>query len=199
MARGGQGSTHKGTVGREYTFNGAGAAMQGTGAMARAFQGFDVTVLPNPLLYMLPRSLWDNLKQFSGLTAAWVPLAASASTPVNTSVPNDCIFVILSLQATVRDAATGLTVVTASPFTIQVQDQGSNVNLFDQPTDFLNVVGTGASPCYLSLPRIVKKGATLATTITNLDTVNAFNIRLVFGGFKVFGMKLNPADGFDNY
>lgn len=145
------------------------------------------SLLPNPFLYTLPRTLWDKVKEFFGYTANFTGvnvLTASGNVTVQTVVQNDSAFILLGIGGTVTstDEATRLTYV---PQTIQIQDQTAGKNLFDQATHFMNVVGTAGEPFYFAIPKLVQPGATLSTTLNNLEAT-ARNVRLTFYGFKVY-------------
>jgi len=147
------------------------------------------TLLPNPFLYTLPRPLWNKAKDFFGYTVNFTGtniLAASASLTLPTTVQNDSAFVIIAAVATVTDS-TDAVQVTFVPETVQIQDQAQGRTFFDSPTHFMNVFGTAQQPAFWTLPRLVKAGSTLATTLQNLEAV-ARNVRITYLGFKVFNM-----------
>lgn len=145
------------------------------------------TLLPNPFLYTLPRPLWGKLKDFFGYTVNFTGtniLAASATQTLQTVIQNDSAFIIIAANAVVTDAA-DTTQITFVPQTVQIQDQSAGRNFFDAPTHYHNVYGTAQQPAYWTLPRLVKAGSIISTTLANLEAF-ARNVRITYLGFKVF-------------
>lgn len=147
------------------------------------------TLLPNPFLYTLPQELWDKAKDQFAYTANFLPVAAGGALTVQTNIQSDSAFIICSAVAVVTNTAETARQAFFSA-TVQIQDQTSGRNFFDQPTHFHNVFGTAEQPAWWQIPRLVYPASTLSTTIQNLDTVNARNARVLFLGFKVFGIKV---------
>lgn len=157
------------------------------GIMRGAVSPSSASLLPNPFLYTLPRSLWGKVKDFFGYTVNFTGtniLAASTSQSLQTTVQNDSAFIIIAALATVTDS-TDATRLTFVPQTVQIQDQSAGRNFFDAATHYHNVFGTAEAPAYWTLPRLVKAGSTLTTTLNNLEAT-ARNVRIVYLGFKVF-------------
>lgn len=155
-------------------------------AVQRSETGYGAaSLLPNPYLFTLPRSLWARYKEFSYYTAEYLPLAASAAgQPFATNIDQSSHFAIFGAIATVRDT-TNATILANVPQTVQIQDGGTNTNLFDRATDFMNVFGTAQQPNYWAMPRIIRAGSTLTTFLTNLEAT-ARNVRLVYLGVRIY-------------
>jgi hypothetical protein len=147
------------------------------------------TLLPNPFLYTLPEELWDKAKDQFGYTANFLPVPANGTLTVQTNIQSDSAFIIVSAVATVTNTAETQRQAFASAL-VQIQDQTSGRNFYDQPTHFHNVFGTAEQPAWWQIPRLVYPSSTLSTTIQNLDTANARNFRVLYLGFKVFGIKV---------
>lgn len=158
-----------------------------TGIMRANVAPSAASLLPNPFLYTLPRVLWGKVKDFFGYTVNFTGtniLAASATQTLQTTIQNDSAFVIIAAVAVVTDSA-DTTQITFVPQTVQIQDQSAGRNFFDSATHFHNVYGTAQAPAYWTLPRLVKAGATLSTTLANLEAF-ARNVRISYLGFKIF-------------
>jgi hypothetical protein len=74
--------------------------------------------------------------------------------------------------------------------TIQVNDQGSNRNLFNTPPPIATVAGTGQFPYRLVHPRLFTRGTTITVTFTNYSGAGAVdytNLYVNLHGFKIYG------------
>jgi len=150
------------------------------------------SLLPNPFLYTLPEVLWNKVKEFFVYSAQFVgptALGASATQTVQTVVQNDSAFVLLAITG-ICTSTDESTLVTFVPELLQIQDQTAGRNIFDQSQHYMNVVGTAGEPAFLTLPKLVKPGATLTTTLQNLEAT-ARHVRLSYVGFKVFNQVIS--------
>lgn len=146
----------------------------------------------DPLVARLPRTLQRSQFIPFSYTAPFVTafvLAASATVTFPVNVANDADFVVVTITGTVTstDESTRLTYV---PQLIQVTDNGSQTTFFDNPTHYMNVVGTAELPKYLEWPKVIKAGSTMSVTLQNLEAV-ARNVRLAFNGMKAYPMQSN--------
>lgn len=148
------------------------------------------SLLANPFLYTLPFELWNKVKEPWEPVVNITPLAASLAQSGDFKVDGATWFCILGAVATVRDT-TNATILTNVPQLVQIQDQTQNLNFYSQPTDFMNVFGTGQEPAWWSLPRIINPAGTVQVTLTNLEAT-ARNVRITFKGFKIYNRDLTP-------
>jgi len=72
-------------------------------------------------------------------------------------------------------------------FLVTLTDSGSGRNLMDGAVPLDTIFGTAIRPYYLAHPKILDPASQFTATVQNLDTVNARRLRLVFGGYKIFG------------
>ena len=69
---------------------------------------------------------------------------------------------------------------------IQITDTGSGRQLMSNPIPIPSLFGDGKLPFILPNPRIFLKNTTLQIGYTNFDTVNPYDIRLAFIGYKIY-------------
>lgn len=147
------------------------------------------SLLPNPFMYTLPQELWDKAKDEFAYVANFLPIGAGAALSVPTQIQADSAFVIVAAAAVVTNVAETARQAFFSA-TVQIQDQTSGRNFFDQATHFHNVYGTAEQPAWWAIPRLVYPSSTITTAIQNLDAVNARNVRCIYYGFKVFNVRV---------
>lgn len=73
-----------------------------------------------------------------------------------------------------------------APQVIQLSDSGSGRDLSNFPVAITSLFGTGERPFIWSKPKVLDPNSTFSARIQNL-VATAFNIRLAFHGFKIFG------------
>jgi hypothetical protein len=159
-------------------------------AVDRALNGQYASLLPNPFMLTLPRSLWGNLKDYFAYTATFNPIAATSTTPVQTNINRDAAFVIIAAMATVTDSPADTTRLAFFPATVQIRDEGAGVNFYDQATHFSNVFGTAEAPAYWPIPKLLQPGSTITTTLQNIGA-NAQVVRIAYLGFKIYDKVTN--------
>lgn len=72
--------------------------------------------------------------------------------------------------------------------TVQINDQGSNRNLFNSPLPIAAMAGFGNEPYRLVHPRLFTRGTTVTLTFGNYSTTeNYTNLYILLHGFKVYG------------
>lgn len=120
-------------------------------------------------------------------SALFNPLAANATTPVNTSIQADSAFVIRYVNATAFDLQ--FNQIPVPHATMTLFDSGSGRNLQDQPIHLGNWTGGrnngGAQPFIWPEPKLISGSSVIVTTLANL-TPTAMRIDVAFVGFKVF-------------
>lgn len=133
----------------------------------------------------VPVEMRGRQKQFYAYQAIFNTIAAGATAPISTSIDNDSDFLVLGLNATGTDT-TQLIALAFLPFLIQLQYTGAGSTFFQTADHLENVAGSAQLPGLLMFPFLVPGGATLVTTLTNLDAVNARVVRLSFPGVKIY-------------
>lgn len=73
-----------------------------------------------------------------------------------------------------------------TPQVITLSDSGSGRDLSNSPVAITSIFGTGERPFIWSRAKILDPNSTFTARIQNL-VATAFNIRLAFHGFKIFG------------
>lgn len=121
----------------------------------------------------------------------FLPKAASNEETTNFLVQNDSGFVIVKTMGTV---ASNVNVFVTNisdtpkytPFTLIWTDSGSGRDLMDRRVSYGNVIGTGERPYYWPKPKLLDPNSTFTIRLNNL-VATAFNVRITYSGFKVFG------------
>jgi hypothetical protein len=151
--------------------------------------GFGV---PSWIAQGLPQSLLPYLFVPFVYSAQALTLLAGQTTTITTAIQADSHFVMTDITDDTRDGATGLTYQTDPPFTVQFQNQGSGAYLSDKALGWRSCVGsfgnTGSGPAVWFVPLLLYANASFAAIIANLDGANAYNVRLAYRGFKIFGV-----------
>lgn len=73
-----------------------------------------------------------------------------------------------------------------APQVVTLSDSGSGRDLSNAPVAINNYFGTAERPFIWSRPKVLDPNSTFTARIQNL-VATAFNIRLAFHGFKIFG------------
>lgn len=133
----------------------------------------------------LPPDKRGRSKQFYAYQAVFNTILAGATTPVTTSIDNDSDFLVMGINAIATDTAQTVRLA-FMPFTIQLQYTGAGSTFFQIADHLENVAGDGQEPGQLFYPFLVPGGASLVTTLANLDNTNARVVRLSFPGVKVY-------------
>ena len=116
-------------------------------------------------------------------------LTVGGTVTVNVTVSQDADFVWVETAATFF--ANDHTTVVANPaITILVTDTSSGRTLSNVADQISNFAGTASLPMLHPWPQVVMRGATLQTTLTNLDAGNQREVRLSYIGYKVYGTPL---------
>lgn len=139
-----------------------------------------------PFFGLLPRPLLRRVKDFFVYTAEFLPLAAGGTATVNTAIQADSDFLIVLVTRVVTDTL-NTTFSANVPMLVNVTDAGSGRNLMDRAVHMDNLFGTAQLPSYWPYPKLIRASGTLNTTVQNLDGGNAYNVRMSYLGFKVFG------------
>ena len=124
-------------------------------------------------------------------TINFVPLAASNTATTSFITQSDSGFAIVKTAFTIAD---NVNVFVANisdtpkyaPQVITLSDSGSGRDLSNAPVSLNTYFGSGERPFLWSKPKILDPNSTFTARIQNL-VATAFNIRLSFHGFKIFG------------
>lgn len=152
---------------------------------------------PNWFLGLVPREFWNVKKTFFIYEADFVPIAALATATVNTQIQNDSHFLVVAACALVTDN-TDATVINspsnanAAGKLVQIVDVAAGFPLSQVPVPFENMFGSAALPAIWAIPKLFRKGTTIATQVQNL--INAIHrVRISYWGIRIYpGV---PAEG----
>ena len=162
--------------------NGSSVATQRTGRpMTMAYAIPPV----NPFLGLLPVELWQRQKDYFSYTAEFLPLSAGATQQTDVNIQSDADFLIMVGTRQVTNTA-NTTFFATAPFLIQLLDAGSGRLLMDKFVHIENIVPQATQPFYMPFPKLIYAGAVLSSRLQNLDSVNAYNVRITYHGFKIF-------------
>lgn len=129
-------------------------------------------------------------------------LAASGNATDTIQIEADSNFILqkLSYFAVVNGLNPDLTVATTILFTggltaeqrilplvtVQLTDTGSGRQLMQEGIPIPSMFGHEGLPYVLNNPRLFLRNTTIQVNFVNADTVNAYDIRLAFHGYKVY-------------
>jgi hypothetical protein len=122
---------------------------------------------------------------------SFLPLAASASSDGQFITQADSGFAIVKTAFTISDSSNVYDSDISdtpkyAPQVITLSDSGSGRDLSNAPVSINNYFGTGQEPFLWCRAKILDPNSTFTAKIQNL-VATAFNIRLAFHGFKIFG------------
>jgi hypothetical protein len=154
----------------------------------------DLLLPGNPFLGTLPRKYWFCLKKAFAYGFDALPLAAGASSvQFSITIDSDSDFVFMLPTMIVTDT-TNLIQKSFAPATVNVSSSLNNQFMFQTARHVMTFasIPTVIVPQYLPMAYIYPKGTVLNTVLSNLDTVNAYNYRFTYWGFKAYTQV--PAD-----
>ena len=70
---------------------------------------------------------------------------------------------------------------------VQLTDTGSGRQLMQNPIPIPSIFGWGELPYVLDNPRKFDRNSTIQVAFANFDTAIAYNVRLAFIGYKIYG------------
>lgn len=122
---------------------------------------------------------------------SFLPLAASNTATDNFITQADSGFAIVKTAFTISDSANVFIANISdtprfAPQVITLSDSGSGRDLSNAAVSIATYFGTGEDPFIWSKPKVLDPNSTFTARIQNL-VATAFNIRLSFHGFKIFG------------
>lgn len=120
------------------------------------------------------------------LTVSSIAAAAVASSTI--LIEADSMFVAqkLTVFATIAGAAVTESTEVLPLVTLQITDQGSGRNLFNQPTAIPTICGSGQRPFILPIPRAFKSNSALLLTFSNYSAATTYRLDVTLSGLKVF-------------
>lgn len=138
----------------------------------------------NRMLQLLPPSVRSNkAKDAFVYSCSFEPLAASDSDQRTITINEDASFLICGMVRTARDTGTQALVVPA--VTINLTDNGTGREIFDNDQDLENVAGTAQLPAIWPYPKMVKRSSSILVDANNL-IATAIDLRIALIGFKIF-------------
>lgn len=152
---------------------------------------------PNWFLGLVPREFWNVKKTFFIYEADFTPLGPGATATVNTQIQNDSHFLVVAACGLVTDV-TNATVINspsnanAAGKLAQVVDVAAGFPLSNVPVPFENFFGSAALPAIWAIPKLFRKGTTIATQLQNL-IATAHNVRISYWGIRIYPSV--PAEG----
>ena len=121
----------------------------------------------------------------------YLPATLNVETTTNFLVQADLAFVIVKTMGIVTDTANAFVANLTDtpklwPFTVTWTDTGSGRDLMDRRIPLDSIVGTGQRPYYWAKPKILDANSTFTGRLLSLTGTDR-NVRIAFGGYKVFG------------
>jgi hypothetical protein len=145
-------------------------------------------IIPYPnWLGLLPSEYYGWKKQFAAFTADFTGanvLNANASLTLQTQIDTSASFCAL-VCTTVVTSTDNTTLYTYRPVTLQINDNKSQKNLFQNPVRLDNIAPQAQMPMYWGFPYVFDGGTAINTTLANLIATN-FNVQVVYIGFKLY-------------
>lgn len=145
-------------------------------------------IIPYPnWLGLLPSEYYGWKKQFAVFTAEFTGanlLAGNANLTIQTQIDTSAAFCALACNTLVT-STDNTTLFTYRPITIQVNDNKSQKNLYQNPVRLDNIAPSAADPFYWGFPYVFDGGTAINTTLANL-VGTSFNIQVAYVGFKLY-------------
>jgi hypothetical protein len=148
------------------------------------------------VLAQMPYPQWLNLlpaeylywrKQFAAFTAEFTGanvLGANANLTIQTQIDTSASFCALVCCTTVT-STDNTTLYTYRPITLQINDNKSQKNLFQNPVRLDNIAPPALAPFFWGFPYVFDGGTAINTTLANL-VATAFNVQVAYIGFKLY-------------
>lgn len=145
----------------------------------------------SPYAWLLPPELQHRPKRnFTYVIEFVTPnqLPATSTRSRTFGVNRDSAFFAIAISAVVTNTD-NTTFIDTPALLVLIKDSGAGVDFMDNPVHFLNLFGRGSSGDgrfnFLTLPRHIDPGGTVAAQIENLEAT-ARHIRLAFHGIRVY-------------
>ena len=136
-----------------------------------------------------PEDVQNVRRDFYIYEAEALALAAGASANDIVAIEADSDFIMqkLTYQADIAAASYTDSTRPIPLVTIQLIDSGSGRQLMQNPIPVSSFMGNGELPFILPNPRKFLRNSTIQVAFTNFDAATAYNIRLAFIGYKIYG------------
>ena len=136
-----------------------------------------------------PENVGSKRRDFYIYEAESLALAAGTSSNdvINIEADSDFILKKMTYEADILAAAYTFTTNPIPLISIQLIDTGSGRQLMQNPIPVNSFMGDGKLPFYLDNPRRFERNSTIQIAFTNFDAAQAYNIRLAFIGYKIYG------------
>ncbi len=129
-------------------------------------------------VYKLP--YWYNVV-FSAL-----PIGTPTTQSFNVDAAAPFLITHSMMHADIAGAAVTISSMNWPNVTGTLTDTGSNRQLMDQATPLGNIFGTSQFPYFWAEPKLMAANSTLQVVLTSQEAVNTPNIRLTFGGYRLY-------------
>lgn len=146
----------------------------------------------NQYLGLLPAQYWNRAKYPFTYVAEFLPATKAVATPAQVQISSDSDFALFFQVATFY-ATDNTTILAAPPFTVTIQDAGTGRFWSNAAVQVANWFGTAQLPYMHMVPVILNGGSTLTINVTNLSAATDYNVRMAFGGLKLFDMPASVA------
>lgn len=162
-----------------------------TVARNRGIPSAQPLLAPNWFLALVPRQFWNVEKRFFIYSQNFVPINAGQTLVGNIQIQDDSHFLAVAGVALVTDAATDGTVINspsnanASGKLVLVTDVATGVPLSQVPVPLESLFGTAQLPAVWPMPRLFRKGGTIATQVASASAAN-HNVRISYWGIRIY-------------
>lgn len=158
-----------------------------TAALGDITGGVGLPTVPGLYQDYLPPDLRGAPKDLFWYRVDILGVAAAGGTGTGSfTVQSDSDFEFCYLTASVTVPGTPETGVTMNGLLITMEDTGSGRQLQNGQLALANVAGTGQLPGYNPWPKFLDRASQFSVSLTNNQTAQPVDVRLAFGGFKVF-------------
>jgi hypothetical protein len=148
--------------------------------------------VPFGVAQYLPVQLQSLLFMPFSFSVSYLPLTAGqAATAAQFTVGNDSHFVLTNVTGWAYTTAQPPVTLANPGVLVQYTDTGSGYQLQDFAQPFATQVGSmgaAAGQFLYTVPYLAEANSTFVCQASNFDTSESINLRLSFGGFKVYGV-----------
>lgn len=116
-------------------------------------------------------------------------VAATAVVQLQISADSDFYWNATSVMADIAGAVQTDSSRVLPLVTVQIQDQGSNRNLFNSAVPITGIAGANGEPYRLVHPRLFTRATSISATFVNISAATTYaNLFLLLHGFKVYSL-----------
>lgn len=120
-------------------------------------------------------------------TSGALASSASASSTVNIEADSNFILQKLTVFATISNAAVTESTEVLPLVRLQITDNGSGRNLFNQPIAIPTLFGSGQRPFILPIPRLFRSNSSINFTYSNYSAGTSYVLDFTLSGVKIWG------------